>query len=48
MGTPEREEEQSQGALVQNATHMTQAGYLTWDVVTTSEPSWSWGIALAL
>lgn len=48
MGTPEREEGQSQDTLVQNATHMTQTGGLTWDVVAASELSWRWGSVLAL
>lgn len=40
MGTPESENNRSQGTLVQkDATHMTQAEELTCDVVTANELS---------
>lgn len=48
MGTPESENNRSQGTLVQNATHMTQAEDLTCDVVTANELSWIWCGVLAL
>lgn len=39
MGISKHENSWSQGTLVQNATHMTQAEDLTCDVVTTNELS---------